>query len=187
MQHHVLTEEESANYHDDTVRSEIRSGLAQRYPEGVLVVSSNHELFDTLGPSSESVELAAVVSDEEIDSREQAKLLEEQEIAHLEQDIKPKVILKITSDVKREFRDQLRERTNEILVLKAQNSKIRNESVSALKAVKSELEDVKLELTSVHEQYARSLSELNASREAYAKLEETVTSPGEATASGASR
>jgi hypothetical protein len=184
MQTHILTVEETANYHNDEVRAAIRSNVAERFPEGALIVGSNNELFDTLGPIGDSIELAAVVSEEEIELREHAKLLEAQEIAHFENDIKPKVILKITSDVKREFRDQLRDRANENLALKAELHKTQIVSVSALKASTLELATVKLELATLHDTYSqllegheelagsyeKTLSELTTLQETHAQL-----------------
>lgn len=143
MNTYTLTPEEKAAYHDDAVRSQIRSAVAGSYltTETVQIVDEGGALFDQVNgsrPTDETVELAKLA-----DSYEELAADVEAEAARLAELIRPRAMNQLRREAKKEMREKLQESANEVLKLRADLARAKLEHAAEVNRLKAQLVLVK--------------------------------------------
>ncbi len=160
---YTLSPEQASKFHIDEERSLIRSSLVEQYPsQAVQVLNEEGELLDNIGDEETSeVELAVALNPEELESKRVSDELERQQADHLETVLKPLVIQRITADVRREFREQLRDKTDEVLKCRASLARLERDSSASTNKLRSELILLRAENTRLRSKHTELLSRLS--------------------------
>lgn len=201
MQHqYTLTYDEKTGFHHDEIRGEIRGRVSSEFPteDTIQIVDSDGELWDTVNGSidrpltpeeiqdrlekqehdewvalEENARKAAALKAEDDAAAEALKLTEDEQkqAARFEEVIKPTVLKKLRSEARKEFKDQIRDQTNEILNLRQTVASQQNDFASKHNKLMTEHSFTKAEL-----------SRLKAKMPKESKEETPVTPSGETTA-----
>lgn len=122
---YTLSSDELAQFHDDDFRSALRTRLFDDLSPGdsIEIQSEEGELWDRLSRPAEGEEEATeatpLLTPEELEEKRLTDEALTAEAMRFEHVIKPLVITELRSQVREEFRDQLRDKTNEVLQLRA--------------------------------------------------------------------
>lgn len=187
-QEYTLSAEQSSRFHEDEFRIKLRSELSSQFPEGVKVLTPDGDLIDTIGAlNPEEIELAAIVDEHAAEEKAKLRELELQEIDRMENVIRPQVISKLKVEVRGEFREQIRNLTNEKLSLNATIAKLQRDGASSTAIIRRKLEEKESELETLKVAHSDTLrnfvalnDELSRSQHRVAELEsllENKTAP----------
>jgi hypothetical protein len=166
MNQYRLSNEEKASFFKEEVREAVRKLAAENFTseELVYIVDAEGEIWDQVHGSKEASELITEhFSEEELQVRIAKEAAEAEEAERLETDIKPRVMKKLRAEAKQELRDELRDRSNEVLKLRADLARAERRVNEELNQIKGQLAGKKAEVI----QLKQKLNEL------YGRLGET--------------
>lgn len=142
---YVLTAEEKLNFHSDEVRAEIRNRVAfgLSKAETVYIKDSEGQVWDAVSGDLEVEEVLAQLSPEERESKRLESEALEAEIKRVEETIKPLALQRLRAEVRAEFREYIRNQSNQILKLRADLGRATQRENNELNRVKGELAGTK--------------------------------------------
>jgi len=114
-----LSQEQFDNYSDDNVRAALRAEISERFSvsDTVNIVSPTGDIWDVMQGSLPD-DGAVPISQEELDAKRALEVANAEHIEFLEKEIRPQVMQKLRSEARLGVRDEIRERTNEVLELR---------------------------------------------------------------------
>jgi vacuolar-type H+-ATPase subunit I/STV1 len=132
-----LTQEQVDSYHLDEVRAEIRSEISSKFTESdtVEVVGPDGQIWDVLTGTLPD-DGAVVVSPEELEARAEKEKTDASHIEYLEKEIRPQVMAKLRTQARSEVREQLRDKSDEILKLRSEIANLKQSHQKELLALR---------------------------------------------------